>query len=80
MDMTQAVQSAKTSSDHETLAKHYDESAKDMQAKVDEHKKLLAQYEGNKAIYGKQSCGSNKPLPRIDSYLRSGRKGECGNG
>ena len=55
MDMTQAVQSARTPSDHENLAKHYQDSAKEMQAKVDEHKKLLAQYEVNKGLYGKQA-------------------------
>ena len=56
MDMTQAVQSAKTRSDHENLAKHYEDAAKDMQAKVAEHRKLLAQYEGNKGLYGKQAA------------------------
>ena len=55
MDMTKAVQSAKAASDHENLAKHYQESAKEMQAKADEHKKLLAQYEANKSLYGKQA-------------------------
>lgn len=47
MDMTQAVQSAKTRSDHENLAKHYQDAAKEMQAKAAVHKKLLAQYEAN---------------------------------
>jgi peptidoglycan hydrolase CwlO-like protein len=55
MDMTQAVQSAKTRTDHEALAAHYEDSAKEMQAKVDEHKKLLAQYEARKSLYGKQA-------------------------
>ena len=55
MDMTQAVQSAKTGSDHENLAKHYEDAAKDMQAKAAEHKKLLAQYEANKGLYRSQS-------------------------
>ena len=32
MDMTQAIQSAKTRSDQESLAKHYEDAAKDMQA------------------------------------------------
>ena len=41
MDMTQAVQSARTRSDHESLAKHYDDAAKDMQATATEHKKSL---------------------------------------
>ena len=55
MDMTQAVQSARTRTDHESLAKHYDDAAKEMQVKAAEHKKLLAQYQFNKAIYGKQA-------------------------
>jgi hypothetical protein len=53
MDMTQAVQSAKTAADHEALAKHYEDAAKNMGAKVDEHKKMLAQYQSKKVMYGK---------------------------
>jgi hypothetical protein len=55
MDMTQAVQSATTKADHEALAKHYEEAAKDLQLKVDEHKKLLSQYQSKSNIYGKQA-------------------------
>jgi len=55
MDMTQAVQSAKTRTDHEALATHYEDSAKEMRAKAEEHKKLLAQYEARKSLYGKQA-------------------------
>ena len=55
MDMTQAVQSAKTRSDHDALAKHYEDAAKQMQLKADEHKKLVAQYEARKDLYGKQA-------------------------
>ena len=55
MDMTQAVQSAKTRGDHDSLARHYEDAAKEMQAKVDEHKKLLAHYEARKSLYGKQA-------------------------
>lgn len=53
MNMTQMVQNAKTSADHEALAKHYDDAAKEMQAKVVEHKKLLEQYTAGS--YGKQA-------------------------
>ena len=53
MDMTQAVQSAKSSGDHDALAKHYADAAREMQSKADEHKKLLAQYQAKKALYGK---------------------------
>ena len=55
MDMTRTVQSATTRSDHEALAKHYEDAAKEMRAKADEHKKMLAQYEARKSFYGKQS-------------------------
>lgn len=55
MDMSQAVQKAETKADHEALAKHYEEAAKDMQLKVDEHKKLLSQYQSKGYLYGKQA-------------------------
>ena len=55
MDMTQAVQSAKTRSDHEALAKHYEDAAKEMQAKVDEHKKMLSDYQARRSLYSKQA-------------------------
>jgi len=55
MDMTQAIQSARTRTDHESLARHYEDAAKEMQAKAAEHKKLLAQYQANKGLYGKQA-------------------------
>ena len=51
MDMTEAVQNAKTRSDHEALAKHYEDAAKEMREKADEHKKLLAQYEARNVLY-----------------------------
>ncbi|MGR8997569.1 MAG: hypothetical protein ACU88J_00780 [Gammaproteobacteria bacterium] len=55
MDMTQAVQNAQTKADHEALAEHYEEAAKEMQDKVDEHKKLLSQYESKSYLYGRQA-------------------------
>lgn len=55
MDMSQAVQNASSKADHEALAKHYEEAAAEMQTKVDEHKKLLAQYEAKSYIYGRQA-------------------------
>ena len=54
MDMTQAVRNAKSRADHEALATHYEEAAKQMQAKVDEHKKLLAQYEAARGLDSRQ--------------------------
>ena len=55
MDMTQAIQSATTRGDQENLAKHYEDAAKEMQAKAAEHKQMLAKYEANKGLYGKQA-------------------------
>ena len=55
MDMTQAVQSAKSGSDHEALAKHYEDAAKEMRTKAEEHKKLLAHYQSKKDLYRKQA-------------------------
>lgn len=55
MDMSQAVQNAESKADHEALAKHYEEAAAEMQVKVDEHKKLLAQYEAKSYLYGRQA-------------------------
>ncbi|MFZ2170706.1 MAG: hypothetical protein WAW61_13860, partial [Methylococcaceae bacterium] len=55
MDMTQAVQNAETKANHEALAEHYEDAAKEMQDKVDEHKKLLSQYESKSYLYGRQA-------------------------
>lgn len=55
MDMSQAVQGATTKADHEALAKHYEAAAKEMQLKVEEHKKLLSQYESHTYLYGRQA-------------------------
>lgn len=55
MDMSQAVQNAASKADHEELAKHYEEAAKEMQLKADEHKKLLSHYESKSYRYGRQA-------------------------
>jgi multidrug efflux pump subunit AcrB len=55
MEMTTAVRSAKTRSDHDALAKHYEDTAKEMQVKSDLHKKLLAEYEAARGIDSRQA-------------------------
>ena len=45
MDMTQAIQNARTRNDHEALAEHYEAAAKELREKAEEHKKRLARYE-----------------------------------
>ena len=54
MDMTQIIESAKTSRDHNWIAGHYEDTAKDMQSKAEEHKKMLAEYEAQRQYYGKR--------------------------
>lgn len=55
MDMTSAIQSAKNKADHLALAEHYEQTAKDAEAKVEEHKAILAQYQKHSYLYGKQA-------------------------
>mgnify|MGYP000879446748 CR=1 FL=1 len=54
MDMAQAVQNAKTRADHESLAKHYEDAANEMQAKLAEHQSMFAQYEAQQQYYGRR--------------------------
>ena len=50
-----AVQQATTRSDHEAVAKYYENAATQMQAKVKEEKELLEQYENKSYLYGRQA-------------------------
>ncbi len=72
MDMTQAVKNAKSKADHEALAEHYEEAAKEMQLKADEHKKLLSQYQSESYLYGKQAEDLKAHCQRlIDIYEKA---------
>ena len=44
MDMSQAVQNAKTSADHEALARHYEDTAKSLQAMAQQQRNMLEKY------------------------------------
>jgi endonuclease III len=55
MDMTQAIQNAKSADDHNALAKHYEDAASEMEIKVQEHKELLRNYDTYGYKYGKQA-------------------------
>lgn len=54
MDMTQIIESAKTSRDHNWIAEHYEDTAKDMQSRLEEHTKMLSEYENQRMYYGKR--------------------------
>ena len=64
MDMTQAIQTARTPAEHNVLAKHYDDAAKEMQSKIEEHKKMIEQYEAQRQYYGKRG-------PDMESMCRA---------
>lgn len=55
MNMTAAVQSAKSKADHEALAAHYEAAAQDMRARFQEHQRLLSEYKSAPWLYGRQS-------------------------
>lgn len=55
MEAASAVRNAKTSADHNALAKRYKDAAKEMLAKVQEHKKQLEEYEYHSHHYGRQA-------------------------
>lgn len=55
MDMSQAAQKARSGPEHIALAKRYEDAAREMQAKVQDHKKQLEEYEYNSNHYGKQA-------------------------
>ncbi|WP_340123441.1 hypothetical protein [Methylobacter svalbardensis] len=75
MDMSQAVQNATSKADHEALAQHYEEAAKEMQLKADEHKKLLSQYRSKSYLYGRQAEDFKAHCERlIDVYEKAAKE------
>ncbi|MDP1557554.1 MAG: hypothetical protein Q8K59_06090 [Nitrosomonas sp.] len=53
-DILEASQETKTSSDHDTLAKYYENIAKEMRLKAEERKKQLLHYKEKSYLYGGQ--------------------------
>ena len=54
-DIDAASRNAVTRSDHEAVAKYYDNAAVETQAKAHEQKRLLEQYENKSYLYGRQA-------------------------
>lgn len=52
-DYKNMVQNAHTYSDHEKLAHYYDDQAREMEAKAEEKRRELGDYEGHSYSYGK---------------------------
>jgi hypothetical protein len=53
MDMSVALQNAKTRADHEALARHYEQTANEMRQKAEEHQKILNDFFAHHYLYGK---------------------------
>lgn len=54
-DILTAAKNAATRGDHEAVAKFYEDEARQIQAKVEEQKELLEQYENKSYLYGRQA-------------------------
>lgn len=54
-DVDAASRNAVTRSDHEAVAKYYDNAAVETQAKAQEQKRLLEQYENKSYLYGREA-------------------------
>lgn len=71
MDMGTAIRNARTASDHKALARHYEDAAKEMRVKVEEHKKELREYETH-PYYGKRAQDLKAHCERlINSYQQA---------
>ena len=55
MDMSSAVRNAKTSADHNALARHYEDAAKRMQAKAQAQKNMMKEYTRHGYYYGRRT-------------------------
>lgn len=54
-DILVAAQNATTRSEHEVIAKYYEDAARAMQAKIHEQKQLLEHYQDKSYLYGRQA-------------------------
>lgn len=54
-DISAARQKAATREDHEMVAAYYENAAREAQAKLEEQKQLLEQYESKSYLYGRQA-------------------------
>ncbi len=63
-DAPEAIKRASTRCDHEALAKYYEDAAKEMRAKVKEHRKILKSYES-------VTTGSGNETSILQAHCRS---------
>ncbi len=68
-DINSMVTNAKTSADHEAIAKHYDEVAAELNAKAEEHNNLITTYS---VVPG--SSANDKHCDKMIRDMRDGAK------
>ncbi|MGZ4994738.1 MAG: hypothetical protein ACXV79_11335 [Methylobacter sp.] len=74
-DMDYLAMQSETKADHQALAEHYQKAAEDMQAKANEDKKLLSQYESKSYLYGRQAEDLKASCQRlIDVYEKAAKE------
>lgn len=70
--MDLALNNPTTKSEHEKLAQYYEETAKDLQLKVEAHKKLLSEFESKANVDSKQAQAfKDHCLALIDAYEKA---------
>jgi hypothetical protein len=77
-DIDAAVQSAKTRTDHEALAKHYEDAAREAQVKAAEQQSLIEEYESKAYLYGRNAedmkSRANAALRKYEKAAQAGSK------
>ncbi len=74
-DTRKAAQNARTPVDHDNLAKYFENSAKEMQVKAEEQRKLLQHYEDKSYLYGSNGqIFQAHTSAMIRSYERAARE------
>lgn len=77
-DIDAAVQSAKTRSDHEAVAKYYEDAAKEAQVRAAEQQALLEEYESKGYLYGRNAedmkARASAALRKYEKAAQAGSK------
>jgi hypothetical protein len=74
-DTSVAAGSTRTFADHHSIARRYENTAKELLVKVEEHKKLLQHYEDKSHLYGRRGQDSqSKALALVRKYKLAAEK------
>lgn len=71
-DVKALLLNPKTAADHEAVAAHYEEDARELGEKADEHKKILSDYQAKRYLYGRQYAGFDVHCKRLIEVYTKG--------